>query len=226
MFKMLRNGIGTTLMLAANLAHASVLFESASNRTEFSPSSSSATSSGWLVRDYRPTWRDATQFPAMPFSLPQDSSVTGAQLAITALAPWSANYSVQILPDEAGKPGAIPVWIATSLTPAPSFVANGTYSFSDVTGPMATLSASTHYWLTMSCFANCELAWWADTTNSGPGAIQNNSIFPYSLHWTISQDNAAMFRVLGTVSVVPESSTRFLLLVGLLFGLVSLLKRE
>lgn len=181
-----------------------VLLDQASSRTTFRPGETLALSSGWLIRDYRPTWSDATQFAAMPFSLPSSSKITEVELALTSLASWSGNYSVRILEDNAGTPGAASVWQADTLETAPIFAPGSSYDFTSASGTAADLDANTTYWLFVGCQSNCELTWWADTANPMPGAIQYNNTFPYNLRWTISQGNAAMFRLQGELNAVPE----------------------
>lgn len=200
----------------ASVAHASptVLFESASNRSTFTPGLSLSLSSGWLIRDYRPTWPDATQFAAMPFSLAMDSTLTGVELAITSLASWSGNYSVQILEDGGGIPAASSIWQANNLTVAPVFIPGGSYGFSNATGSSLNLSANITYWLFVGCQSNCELTWWADQNNPLLGAIQYNNVQPYNLRWTTSQSGAAMFRILGDANNIPEPTTLALLLLS------------
>lgn len=217
----------TTRLIAASLlavasasaAAATVLYESAGDRIDFTPGSTLALSFGWVVRDSRPTWPNATQFAAMPFSLSQDSSVKGVELALTSLADWSGRYGVQILTDSAGMPGTSPVWAAADLAAAPVYSPGATYALTSATGPAAELLASTQYWLYVTCAAACNLSWWADSANPAPGAIQYNSILPYDLRWTRSDDAAAMFRINGDMLKVPEPST-LLLTLGLVGYLV------
>lgn len=188
---------------------AAVLYDSAEGLSSFSPKF------GWSIRDY-PTWISSTQFAAMPFTLSQQSYVTGADLALTALAYWSGNYSVQILGDEGDIPSNTPLWTASSLESAPVYQPiQQTYSFTSVSGNAALLEANTKYWLYVACAAKCDLSWWDNTSNPKPGAIQYNSVYPYNLRWTISESNAAMFRVTGNVSAVPETASALLFASGL-----------
>ena len=200
-------------------AQSDVLYESSGGRKTFQPGASLALSSGWLIRDYRPTLPSATQFAAMPFTLTQDAIISGAELALTALADWSKVYKLQVLPDASGVPGFAPIWSASNLQSAPFFTPGQSYSFTSATGSEAELFANMQYWLYLACIANCELTWWADTSNTSPGAIQYNSVFPYDLRWTLSNSNAAMFRVTGQVSAVPEPTAATLLLAGLILGI-------
>jgi hypothetical protein len=197
------------------------LLDQAGARTTFKPGETLALSSGWLIRDYRPTWSDATQFAAMPFSLPTSSTLNEVELALTSLASWSGTYSVRVLEDSGGSPGMTTVWQADTLEAAPIFTLGSSYDFTSATGVAADLDANKTYWLFVGCQSNCELTWWADAANPVPGAIQHNNIFPYNLRWTVSQGSAAMFRLQGELSTVPEPAPVSLLAmgVGLLFAL-------
>lgn len=58
-------------VLQAVTANATTLYESAGGMATFTTSYPNGYGrQGWLVRDYRPTWESATQFAAMPFTLP------------------------------------------------------------------------------------------------------------------------------------------------------------
>jgi PEP-CTERM motif len=201
------------LISSANAAP-NVLFESAGDRQVFLPGESVALSSGWLIRDYRPTLRDATQFAAMPFALSTAGKVTGVELALTALASWSTNYSVSILPDSGGLPGSTAIWQGATLEAAPVYVPGSSYDLTAATGQPVDLLANTTYWLFVGCQGGCEVTWWADKANPTPGAIQYNSVFPYDLRWTVSEDSAAMFRIHGEVSAIPEPTSLALLCLG------------
>ena len=61
-------------------ASPSVLYESAGGRTTFQPTS------GYGIKDYRPAWGTSTQYIVALFTLSQQSSVTGAELALTRAA--------------------------------------------------------------------------------------------------------------------------------------------
>jgi hypothetical protein len=211
---------GLFVLLHLAKADASVLFAAADNQASFSIEARS----GWVIQDYRPTWRDATQFAAMPFMLSQQSYVTGVEMALTSPSGWSGNYSVEILDTASGLPDVSSVlWTALSKQSAPIQAGFRDYAITTATGDAALLEADTRYWLYLSCSAPCSLAWWSDSSNPAPGAIQYNSNYPYDLRWTISESNAAMFRVTGDVAPVPAPPTFILMLTGL--GIISLRKR-
>lgn len=201
-------------------ASASVIYNNAGDLSSFSPSS------GWHVHDYQPTWQDAFQFAAMPFTLTQESSVTGAELALTALATWSRDYLVQILGDADGLPNSVPLWTASSLEDIPiQQPQHPPYSFTTVTGDAVLLEANTRYWLSLTCIAKCEMYWWWPThSNSPPGAVQHNTGYPGYVHWTlldITGVNSAMFRITGDAASISEPVPVFLLAFGLVIFVVS-----
>ena len=75
---------------------AALLYDSSDGRTSFRPGSSLSLSFGWLVRDFRPTWADTVQLPAMPFVLSSAAELQSVDLALTALAFWSQDYRVRV----------------------------------------------------------------------------------------------------------------------------------
>lgn len=224
--------VASAALIQTITVDAAVLYEAAGGMSSFKTSYENGNGRlGWLVRDYRPGWKDATQFPAMPFMLSEQSEVTGFELALTALADWSRNYTVQILGDSSSLPDVSSLWTASSLDVAPVFDRFATYSFTDVSGNPILLEAETQYWLSISCVAPCELSWWLDASNPAPGATQANSLYPHNLRWYPIDMNSAMFRVIGNVvdvaepaSVEPIPEPAPILLIGL--GLAFLVMRR
>lgn len=198
--------LSSALASASASATSTALYEAAGNRAIFQPSL------GLNIKDYQPTWPNSATFAAMSFTLSQQSSVTGAELALTALADWSSNYSVQILGDIGGMPGPSPVWTASSQNPIPISQGLSSYSMTSVSGDAVLLEANTKYWLYVSCTANCQLAWWGDGVNMAV-ATRDNSVTPY-LRWSVGEGTAAMFRITGSISTVPEANTWAMMLAG------------
>ena len=124
---------------------AALLYDSSDGRTSFRPGSSLSLSFGWLVRDFRPTWADTVQLPAMPFVLSSAAELQSVDLALTALAFWSQDYRVRVLQDQNGYPGVGTIWEADSRGAVPVFSAGSTYEMTHATGSAATLFADTLY---------------------------------------------------------------------------------
>jgi len=213
MLKRLLIALLATFPLSA--ANAATLYDTTTGGTTFTKSI------GWLIRDYRPTWQDATQYAAMSFSLDSDATVTGAVLALTSLAFWSDNYSLQILSDNGGLPGSTVIGEFSSLGVPHISQSLLTYSYTSVSGAEIALSGATDYWLYLFCQADCELTWWRDESNPANGANEVNSTYPYNLHWISSSNPAAMFRLTGTASAVPLPPA-FVLLSSGVFSLILL----
>jgi hypothetical protein len=218
-------------------ASAAVLYESAENLDHFLTSEENGMGrQGWLVRDYRPDWNNATQFPAMPFTLSQAGSITGAELAFTSA---FGHVFVQIRQDQNGLPSSQSLWAGSISGYAPEFQAIPfhSYTFTTFTGDPLLLEADTKYWLFVGCTADCYLAWWSNYSNPAPGAIESNTFYPYDLQWHLSEDHAALFRINGTFvntepqelpehSGIPEPATFFLITTGLAIMSVCGIKRK
>lgn len=97
--------IALLVLMPVTRTDASVIYENAGGLSEFT------NSEGWVIG----ASPFGFQFIAIPFTLLQQSLVTGAELALTALADWSRDYAVQILGDSGGLPSSSLLWTASSL---------------------------------------------------------------------------------------------------------------
>jgi hypothetical protein len=70
---------------------------------------------------------------------------------------------------------------------------------------------------------------WADDTNPAPVAIEYNTVYPYTLRWTLSNMTSGMFRIIGneayaaepaSIETIPEPAPIFLIGAGLVAFLV------
>ena len=203
--------IALLVLMPVTRADATVIYENAGGLSEFTNSEGLLIAAGQF----------GFQFIAMPFTLPQQSYVTGAELALTALADWSRDYSVQILGDSGGLPSSSLLWTASLLQTIPVDTPQQfTHAFTVVTGESVLLEADTKYWLYLRCAPYCSIAWWWPTTsNSPPGAVLHPPEYPhFSAYWTlldIRGVNPSMFRIIGSASAIPEPTTFALLSLGL-----------
>lgn len=210
-----------SMTLVSATATSATIYESADNRTAFQRTL------GLSIQDARGIWITGTQFAALPFTLMQQSAVTGAELALTSYEYSVDRYTVQILGDNGGLPDSIPLWTASSEQPAPvDFATSQPFSFTSVSGDATVLEANTKYWLYLACSGQCGLTWWADPTTWGPYASQTNNAYPYNytMRWYPNEYYTAMFRVTGSAVAVPEPDTWAMLLAGL--GMVGVITRR
>ncbi|CDH44634.1 PEP-CTERM sorting domain-containing protein [Candidatus Contendibacter odensensis] len=202
--------LASLVLMPIARADATVIYENAGGLSEFT------NSEGWVIG----ASPFGFQFIAMPFTLPKQSYVTGAELALTALADWSRDYAVQILGDSGGLPSSSLLWTASLLQTIPvQTPQQPTHAFTAVTGESTLLEADTKYWLYLTCTPNCSIYWWWPTTsNSPPGAVLHPPEYPhFSAYWTlldIPRTNPSMFRIIGSASAIPEPTTFALLSLG------------
>jgi len=206
--------LGTASILAAGClavtpVFASVLFDSSDGYGDTFPLDGSLVSSAFLIQDYRPVWTTGVQFAAMSFSVGQTAVMTGADLALTALAEWSDDYKVSVLPDLGGTPDWAPLWEASSLSPIQVFNGLNDYSFATARGAPLTLEANERYWLYLTCAVRCSVNWWVDNDSLASVATVSNNDYPYDLRWHVYDRPAGLFRITGEPAAlsVPEPST-------------------
>jgi hypothetical protein len=168
----------------------------------------------------------ATQVDAFSFSPSETATVTGADLALAAIAGAATPLNVYIESSSGGAPGTI----LDTLTQTGSFSAYPTTAVVNFTcsGSCSTLDAGTTYWIVgQQTNASNEAGWMYSLGDTGTWFFNeaNSATGPWSTATT--GDNFSAFDVTGTAATSPVPEPGSLALVGTgLIGLAGALRRR
>lgn len=195
--------LGATLSLASATSVAAVLY---SNTTD-----TFTTVFGASVRDMRPTWNDATQFPARPFELKSDAAINRISVAVTG-----SPILLTIYEDAGPSPGKAIVTVSMpSGALPPKHGTSSSYSLTALDLQPTNVQGRARYWLGMSCIASCEASWWGNPSLEVLGAVESNNSFPYALTWRRATHSDPYFRIEGTAHSLSVAPTWTLLALGI-----------